>query len=151
MRIRSVTVEPDAVEAIVEFDSGEAMRTSDARDVPARMLAALPGLRGHRCDNGDGRSFVAELPDTELAHLLEHAALEVMALAGSPATLRGDTSWDFARDGRGVFRVRVAYDDDRVAIGSLAAAEAIVRWAIEGGDAPDPATEATRLASLRRR
>lgn len=146
-----MTVGSDAVEAIVEFDDDEGLRTSEATDVPARMLALLPGLRGHRCDNDDGRSFIAELPDTELAHLLEHAALEVMALAGSPATMRGDTSWDFARDGRGVFRVRVAYDDDRVAIGSLRVAEAIVRGVIEGGEAPDPAAEASRLATLRRR
>jgi hypothetical protein len=50
-----------------------------------------------------------------------------MALAGSPRTLRGETSWDFARDGRGLFRVRLAYDDDLVALGAVKTAAEVVR------------------------
>ena len=45
-------------------------------------------------------------PDTETPHLLEHIAEELMALSGSPRWLKGETAWDFGRDGRGVFRVR---------------------------------------------
>lgn len=151
MRVRSVSVGPSAVEAVVDFDPGEPLRTSQVERAEERVLAVLPGLKGHRCDNTDRRPFARELKDTELAHVLEHAALEVMALAGSPPTLRGRTSWDFAKDGRGVFRVSVEYDNDLVAIGSIAVAESLVRWLAEGGDAPDPPAQARRLAEMRRR
>ena len=100
------------------------------------VLRALPGLSGHRCDNDSGATFRDELRDTELAHLAEHAALEVMAMAGSPDTLRGDTTWDFARDGRGVFRIRLRFDDDLVAIGALRFAVELVDALASGGVAP---------------
>ena len=152
MRIREVRVAPDAVEATVAVEPGEPLRTSDVPDAVPRILRLLPGLRGHYCDNDAGRSFPDELADTELAHLLEHASLEVMAMAGSPAGLAGSTSWDFARDGRGVFRVRLAYDDDLVAVGALKVAAAALAWCVDPeGAAPDVEGEARRLRGLRRR
>lgn len=152
MRIDAVSVTSDAVEALVVFDPGEPLRTSAHPQAVERALALLPGLRGHRCDNGEGRSLPDELADTEIAHLLEHAALEIAAMAGSPPTLRGLTSWDFRQDGRGVFRVRLAYDDDLVVLGALKAAERAVAWCVSGeGAAPDVEDEARRLRGVRRR
>jgi hypothetical protein len=151
VRIESVEVTPDAVEALVRFTASEPLRTSEIPDFTGAVLAALPGLRGHRCDNGAGLTFADELRDTELAHVIEHAALEVMAMAGSPATLRGTTSWDFAADGRGVFRVRLAYDDDLVAIGALRFAGSLVEGLAKGQRAPDAVAEARRLRALRGR
>jgi hypothetical protein len=152
VRVSEITVTPGAIEAILLFDAGEGMRTSDAPEAVPRLLRVLPGLRGHGCDNDAGQRFADELADTELAHLLEHATLEIMAMAGSPVGLRGSTSWDFKRDGRGVFRVRVAYDDDLVALGALKAAEATLRWAVTGeGTRPDVEGEARRLRGLRSR
>ena len=152
MRIRSIDVSTDAVEAVISFGADEPMRTSEAPGCAARVLRELPGLRAHRCDNDAGVPFREEALDTELAHLVEHCTLEVMALAGSPATLRGTTRWDFAKDGRGVFHVAVAYDDDLVALGALRAAAALVEWSVEGtGEPPDVEDEARRLWRLRRR
>jgi hypothetical protein len=152
VRIESVSVGPDAVEALVVFEAGEPLRTSAHPRAAERALALLPGLRGHRCDNDEARSFTDEIGDTEVAHLIEHATLELMAMAGSPPTLRGVTTWDFGRDGRGVFRVRFAHDDDLVALGALKAAEAAVRWCLSGdGPAPDVEGEARRLRGLRHR
>jgi len=150
MRVRSVTVGHDVLEAVVVFEPGEPLRTSDFPDAPREVLAILPGLRGHRCDNGAGATFAEELADTELAHLLEHAALEVAALAGSPDTLKGRTSWDFAADGPGVFRVTLEYDDDLVVLGALDVAAKVVRAACGAGVGPDVAAEVRRLEGLRK-
>ena len=139
MRVESVTIGPDAVEAILSFDSGEPLRTSQVPSFAERFLTALPGLRGHVCENGAGMTFPEELRDTEIAHAVEHAALEVMAMAGSPATLRGETGWDFARDGRGVFRVRLAYEDSAVAVGALRYAAALACACEHGRPRPDAA------------
>jgi hypothetical protein len=151
VRAESVIVGPDTIEAVLRFEPGEPLRTSEVPGLAEAACTALPGLRGHRCDNDAGIPFPEEMRDTELAHLVEHAALEVMAMAGSPVTLRGATSWDFARDGRGVFHVQLAYDDDLVAIGAIRFACALVGALARGEAAPDAEAEARRLQGLRSR
>lgn len=135
---------------MLEFGDTEPLRTSQIPDAASRVLLAAPGLKGHRCDNPDGCSFRDELPDTEIAHLLEHLTLEIMALAGSPDTLRGETNWDFAHDGWCVFHVKVEYDDDLVCIGALKAAGEFVDALIAGVEPPDLREKAHRLRALRR-
>jgi len=151
VHVESVSVGPAAIEALLRFGPGEPMRSSEVPGLADALLRALPGLKGHRCDNGVGLTFLEEARDTELAHLVEHATLEVMALAGSPDTLRGETRWDFAADGRGVFRVRVEYDDEVVAIGALKVAAALVEALARGDVGPDAFAEALRLRGLRGR
>lgn len=149
MRVESVEVGPETIEAILRYQPGEPLRTSEVPGSTDAVLAILPGLKGHRCRNATGRAFRDELADTELAHLVEHATLEIMAMAGSPETLRGATSWDFAIDGPGVFRVAVAYDDDLVGLGALRCAIALACALAGDGEAPDVQAESRRLRGLR--
>jgi hypothetical protein len=151
VRVAATDVTPGLLEALVVFDPGEPLRTSEVPGLASAALAALPGLKGHRCRNGAGLGFVEEIEDTELAHLIEHATLEIMAMAGSPDTLRGATKWDFEGDGPGAFRVSVAWDDDLVALGSLRFACALVGALARGQEPPDAVAEAQRLRGLRRK
>lgn len=150
MRVESVTVGPDAIGAVLHFAAAEPLRTCEVPGLADRLLDVLPGLKGHRCDNGSGMTFPEELRDTEIAHAVEHATLELMAMAGSPVTLRGETSWDFSRDGRGVFRLRLAYDDSAVALGALKSAVTLVDALVRGETAPDATAEASRLRRVGR-
>lgn len=143
-----VRVGRDRVEATVRLAPGVPMRTSSSPGFAGRVLAVLPGLIRHRCECGSKHGIAAELADTEVPHALEHVALELMARAGSPRTLEGVTYWDFAADGRGVFRVAVDYDDDLVALAALREAATIVAAAL---DARGPAIDAgAALARVRR-
>lgn len=162
MRVVSITVDPARVEAVVGFEAAEPLRTSSFPRLSERALRLLPGLRGHRCDNGAGITFADEMADTEIAHLLEHVAVELMALSGSPTTLAGRTQWDFRADGHGVFRVLMEYDDDLVAIGALKEAMEIVDWLTGAGSGhadpvaneagvPDVRSAVGRLRTARRR
>ena len=125
--IERVDVGPDRVEALVRANPRFA-RTSAVADLGARARGLLPGLVRHTCENGSAHGIIAELADTETAHLLEHVAVELMALAGSPRTLRAETVWDFAADGRDVYRVRLSYDVDLVALGALREGLSVVDW-----------------------
>jgi hypothetical protein len=125
--IDRIDVGPERIEAVVRAQHAYA-RTSSAAEISARALDLLPGLVRHTCENGTAHGIVAELADTETAHLLEHVAVELMALSGSPRTLRAETVWDFARDGVDVYRVRLTYDDDLVALGALREALGVVDW-----------------------
>ncbi len=149
MRLVSVDVAEHSVTALVRFDPAEPLRTDPA--LASRALSLLPGLARHHCDNTEGSVFSAEARDTEIAHLLEHVACELMALAGSPRTLRGETAWDFARDGRGVFRVTLQFDDDLVALGALKSAAAIVGALTSGEEPSDVTTTVEHLLAVRRR
>ena len=151
MRVTSTIVTPGLLEAVLVFEASEPLRTSDVPGLAHAALDALPGLKGHHCSTDGGAGFPGELADTELAHLVEHATLEIMAMAGSPETLRGVTRWDFAADGPGTFRVVLAWDDDLVALGSLRCACELVSALANGEDGPDVRAEALRLRDLRRR
>lgn len=151
MRVVSTNVTPELLRAVLVFDEGEPLRTSEVPGISRAALELLPGLKGHRCHNGLGLGFAGELEDTELAHLVEHAALEIMAMAGSRETLRGSTSWDFAADGSLTFRVALEWDDDLVALGALRCARALVSALVNGEAAPDVRAEALRLRGLRGR
>ncbi len=105
LAIERVEIAEGRLEALVRVSDERALRTSAIPDAATRMVAVLPGLADHRCENDEQRTFVAELADTETPHLLEHVAEELMALSGSPRRLKGETTWDFRRDGRGVFHV----------------------------------------------
>lgn len=149
MRVQAITVCPDRVDVVVGVSEDEIMRTARNETIAERALGLLPGLRRHECDNGSGRSFVDELADTEVPHLFEHVVMELMAKAGSPRSLRGETQWDFRRDGRGIFRVSVEYDDDLVCLGAIKVADRVMDYLIDGGACPDLEAEAVRLNTLR--
>lgn len=144
LEIERIDVGPEQLEAVVRAEPAYA-RTSAVPGVADRALALLPGLVRHTCENGTSHGVVAELADTETPHLLEHVAVELMALAGSPRTLRAETVWDFARYGAHVYRVRIAYDNDLVALGALRDGLRIVDWLL-GVTAEQPDVEAIVVA-----
>jgi hypothetical protein len=148
--IERVEVRPDSVEALVRVPAGEPQKTSAVAGLAERALTLLPGLTRHTCDNGSAHGIVAELADTETPHLLEHVAVECMALSGSPRTLRAETGWDFGCDGEGVYRVQLDYDVDLVALGALRQGLGVVDW-LFGATAEKPDVDAivARLRSLR--
>jgi hypothetical protein len=149
MRVQSVTVCPDRVDIVVSVDGDTPMRTSAIDGMSERVIETLPGLGTHRCENGADLTFADELADTELPHLFEHVVLELMARAGSPRTLRGETAWDFKRDGHGIFRVSLEYDDDLVCLGAIKTADRVMGYLLGRGECPDLVAEADRLLSLR--
>jgi hypothetical protein len=150
LRIERIDVGPERVEALVRVTDRDYASTAVSPGLPQRALGILPGLARHTCVNGSAHGHVAELADTETPHLLEHVACELMALSGSPRSLRGETAWDFAVDGPGVFHVRLAYDDDLAALGALRNGVEVVEWLLgASSDQPDVGRMVTELAEMR--
>lgn len=115
------------IEALVRVSRPRYLRTSAVPGLAAAVLERWPGIERHRCECGSAHGIVAELADTELPHLLEHVALELAVAAGAPRALRGETRWDFPRDGRGVFRVSLAYADSDSGFSDAALVESALR------------------------
>lgn len=149
--VERIDVDDGVLSVRVAIADARYLRTAGRRGLPERVVGVLPGLSRHRCENGTAHGLLTELLDTETPHLLEHVAAEIMALAGSPRTLKGRTMWDFARDGAGHFTVTLEYDDDLVALGALKAAGQVVDWLFDEGPEPDVGAEVGRLRELRER
>lgn len=149
--VERIDVGERTIEARVFVSEPRFLRTTGRPGLAEQALGALPGLARHTCRSDSPRGMVAELADTETPHLLEHLAVELMALAGSPRSLYGSTSWDFARDGARRFRVTLEYDDDLVALGALKLAGEVVDWLFGEGERPDVAAGVERLRGLRGR
>jgi cyanophycin synthetase len=107
-------------------DLGEAEEWPTGRLGPGfvdGLLAALPGLREHRCSYGVPGGFVRRLTEGEgtwLGHVLEHAALEIQHAAGARVKF-GKT-----RSAGACGRYEVVYECRDTAAG-LAAGEAALR------------------------
>ena len=78
-------------------------------DLAKRLLETYPHLRIHACDNGNYKSFPAELAKTEIAHAFEHIMIELLAQESDALRLdiKGQTAWNFSKDGQGVYRIRI--------------------------------------------
>lgn len=149
LTIAKVTVFSDRLEALVRVEG--AMRTSAYDGLCEAITETFPALVSHRCDNDESRGMSEELADTELAHLAEHVALELMRRAGIRGPLRGDTSWDFERDGAGVFHVILDCPDDALCVGALSAAVRIVDELVRGVRPPSVDATVEGLRSSRGR
>ena len=130
------------------------MRTSAYPGFAPRALEAMPTLADHDCDNDAELPSARELADTELPHALEHVALDLLTRAGVRGTIRGETSWDFAADGPGVFRVTILGADPPAARAALEAACVLVESlttsaASTSAGAPDPGELVARVRAAR--
>lgn len=150
LHIESIEVGEHSLEALVQVIDPALTRTSSCPGLAEKALSLLPELARHRCDNEANKRFVDEMRDTETPHLLEHITVELMALSGSPRNLPAHTEWDFARDGKGVFRVVVEHDFDLLALRALKDANTIVDWLFGQAPLPDIAAIVASLQKIRR-
>ncbi|MBM4056897.1 MAG: cyanophycin synthetase, partial [Planctomycetes bacterium] len=94
-----------------------------------RIMAWLPTMIEHRCSVGTRGGFFERLrTGTWMGHVLEHVALELQTLAGTPVT------YGRAREAnrRGVYRVVVEYKEETFASECLHTADRLLTAAIDG-------------------
>ena len=125
------------------------LRTSAYPGFAPRLLAAMPTLSDHTCDNGADRPVGDELSDTELPHAVEHVALDLLRSAGVRGTVRGATRWDFDADGPGVFRVAISGAGEAPARAALVAAAELVDRLANGAGPGDVNVLVARVRAAR--
>jgi cyanophycin synthetase len=80
------------------------------------LLAAIPSLREHTCSYGEPGGFVRRMTEDEgtwLGHVLEHVALELQGLAGTPVSYGKTRSHDLPR---GQYHVIYSYEEEVVGL-----------------------------------
>jgi len=80
------------------------------------LLAAIPSLREHTCSYGEPGGFVRRMTEEEgtwLGHVLEHVAIELQCLAGTPVSYGKTRGHDLPR---GQYHVIFSYDEEAVGL-----------------------------------
>lgn len=132
----------------------ETLEESPSNTLPGfvdALLGAVPTLNEHGCSYGEPGGFVRRLHDgTWFGHIVEHVALELQCLAGTPVTY-GKTR---GTGDEGVYHVIYSYDEEQV---GLRAGEIALRYlqsilpgdhidALTSFDLADEMNELARLA-----
>lgn len=132
---KKVTVGPRALVATVELAPSAPLMTGDDPAATDLVLDLLPGLLDHVCLGDVAPTFGEVAQDTELAHLLEHVAVELLA-----QTNLGDevSCGQTAEVGERTYEVTLGCPDDVLVVGALSSAAWILQWAFSGGGEPKP-------------
>ena len=135
--IKKVVVGPKNLTATVELSAKAPRLTSENPEATKRLLELLPGLSEHLCLGDADARFGLVAEDTEVAHLLEHVTVELLALtnlAGDVAS--GKTSLVDSR--RGLYEIILACPDDVLVAASLSSAAWLLNWAYGNQEDADP-------------
>lgn len=137
---KKVTVGPRVLVATVELSASAPQRTSENLEAVARILDLMPDLASHVCLGDTSPTFGEVIEDTELAHLLEHVGVELLA----QTDIAGDVARGQTREiGQRLYEITLGCPDDVLVAGALSSAAWILQWAFSGGGEPRPSIEAT--------
>lgn len=135
--IKKVVVGPKNLTATVEFSAKAPRLTSENAEATERVLELLPGLSNHLCLGDADARFGLVAKDTEVAHLLEHVTVELLALTN----LAGDVSsgkTSLVDSNRGLYEIILACPDDVLVAASLSSAVWLLNWAYGNQEDADP-------------
>lgn len=119
-RFELLSLQIDKTGTLAEFRAREdSLVTSKFPGFEKKLLVILPHLLDNvKCYNGQNHPFAVEMLATETGHLYEHIWLEVLCCeklrTAHTAHYRGQTSWNWKKDPRGIFHVELnATEKDR--------------------------------------
>lgn len=137
--IKKVVVGPKNLEATVELAANAPLMTSEDLEGTTRVWQVMPELRDHVCLGDESGVFGDVMGNTELAHLLEHVTVELLArtdIAGDIAC--GQTTEVDER----TYKITLKCVDDVLVVGALSSAAWLMQWAFSGGGDPRPDADA---------
>ncbi len=143
--IQNVTVGPRNLTARVRLANGAPVRTAEDIEGTNRVYQLMSQIADHACVSPQGDVFRDVLGDTELAHLLEHVTVELMARLGVEDVSAGNTA---QTDEERVWDITLSCPNDALVLGALSSAAWIMEWAYSGGAGPEPDIDHT-VAGLR--
>lgn len=135
--ILKVTIGPKKLTARVLVNPGMPLMTSEDVEATARVYYLAPAIAEHLCLGDAGSKFQDCMGHTELAHLLEHLAVEIMNETGLAGTISTGRTRNVMGDDR-LFDVEVSCPDDALAIGALSSATFMMNWAFLHHDQTPP-------------
>lgn len=135
--IRRVEIGPENMTAYVRIADDGPLMTSDDLEGTARVYRILPHIVDHACLGDAGETFRDAMGDTELAHLLEHVTVELLAQTDIAGDMPAGRTWVDEVDDR-TYAIELACPDDVLVAAALSTGAWILNWAYTGGGEPEP-------------
>ena len=140
--IKRVEVGPKFVTARIHVDESAPLMTSEDLEATTRVYRLLPHIIDHACLGDHGKTFKEAMGDTELAHLIEHVTVELLAQTNIAGDVTYGRTYAIKGDPR-TFEIEFPCPDDALVVGALSSAVWIIDWAFTGGGEPEPDVQAT--------
>ena len=141
IEIEKVAVAPRHFTARVRIANGGPLTTDQDLVGTTHVYRLLPEICDHTCLGDAGTTFKDAMGATEVAHLLEHVAIELMARTGLAGDISCGRTWDVVGEPR-TFDIQLACPDDVLVASALSSAAWILQWAYSGGADPKPDVDA---------
>ncbi|MGO5268590.1 cyanophycin synthetase family protein [Parafannyhessea umbonata] len=142
MDIQRVEIGPENLTARVRMADGAPLMTSEDLQGTTRVYRLLPHIIEHACLGDAGDTFKACMGNTELAHLLEHVTVELLAQTDIAGDITSGRTFPIEGDPRS-FDVEISCKDDVLTVAALLSAVWILDWAYTDGGDPVPDVDAT--------
>ncbi|MCI2173618.1 MAG: hypothetical protein LKK57_05220 [Atopobiaceae bacterium] len=139
--IRKVEIGPQNLTARIRIADGGPLMTDEDLMGTTMVYRLMPEICDHACLGDAGPTFKDALPKTEVAHLLEHVTIELMARTDLAGDISCGRTWAVADEDR-TYDVQVACPDDVLCTLALSSAAWILQWAYSGGGEPEPDVDA---------
>lgn len=140
--IQKVVVGPEYLTATVQLADDAPRRTSEDLEGTTRIYNLMPTIIGQACVGDVGATFRDVMGDTELAHLMEHVAIELISRTELADRITTGRTWPIDQD-KGLYSIQLTCVDDVLVAGALSSAAWIIDWAFTGGVGPEPDIDAT--------
>lgn len=136
-----VVVGTQYLTATVRISDEAPLMTSEDLEATTRVYYLLPTIIDHACVGDAGSVFRDCMGDTELAHLLEHVTVELLARTNLVDQVMAGRTWrELEFDG--VYSIQLDCVDDVLVAAALSSAVWILDWAFSGGYGPVPDVDA---------
>ena len=139
--IQRVEVGLENLTARVRLSDDAPLMTSEDLHGTTRVYNLMPHIIEHACLGDAGKTFKAAMGNTELAHLLEHVTVELLAQTNLAGDVTSGRTYPIDGDER-LYDVQISCADDVLTAGALSSACWIMGWAFSGGGDPAPDVEA---------
>lgn len=141
IEITRVAVAPKYFMARVVIAPGGPLTTDQDLMGTTHIYNLLPEICDHTCLGDTGSTFKEAMGATEIAHLLEHVAIELMARTGIAGDISCGRTFTVEDEPR-TYDIQLACPDDVLVSAALSSAAWILQWAYSGAEDPKPDIEA---------
>lgn len=139
--IKRVEIGPKNLIARVRVADGAPLMTSEDLEGTARVYRLLPHIVEHACIGDAGTTFRDAMGNTEIAHLLEHVTVELLAQTDLAGDMPAGRTWVNEVEDR-TFEIELACPDDVLVASALSCGVWILDWAYTDGTEPAPDVKA---------
>ena len=141
IEITKVAVAPKHFTARVRIANGGPLTTDQDLVGTTHVYRLLPEICDHTCLGDASATFKDVMGATEVAHLLEHVAIELMARTNLSGDVTCGRTWEVTGEPR-TYDVQLACPDDVLVASALSSAAWILQWAYSGGADSKPDVDA---------